>query len=100
MENLDPPPLPPSPNIKDEKMARFALRVASWGWGFAVLLICPRLQMRRLVMLTFKSMNAIMLPFKTSLVELSCKAMQLLGLYQKHLTLAITRGENKPILIP
>ena len=36
MENLDPPPLPPSPNIKDEKMARFALRVASWGWGFAV----------------------------------------------------------------
>ena len=40
MENLDPLPLPPPPQIKDGKMARFGFSAASsliWGgWGFAV----------------------------------------------------------------
>ena len=40
MENLDLPPPPLSPQIKDGKMARFCLRAASsliWGgWEFAV----------------------------------------------------------------
>ena len=43
MENLDPPPTPPPPQIKDGKMARFGFCAVSsliweWGWGggFAV----------------------------------------------------------------
>ena len=101
MENLDPPPRP-SPKIKDGKMARFVLRAASWGWGFAVPFNMSKTADETTCYANFQihERNPIVLPFKTSLVELSCSAMQLLGLYQKHLTLAITRGENKPILIP